>query len=135
MPVQPCECLICQQKAVHVRAKGMTATDLAAEHTQKQRPKSFKEIVPEHYRDFKDVFNKKDFNRLPDHKPWDHAIELKPGAQPILCKAYPMAPREPTFRAYPTLQVTLGIPILLRQKERRQPSTSTGLQKAKQPHH
>lgn len=68
-PVRPCECLICQQNVVHVRAKGMTATDLAAEHAQKQRPKSFEDIVPEHYRDFKDVFDKKDFDRLPDRKP------------------------------------------------------------------
>ena len=71
-----------------------TATGLAAEHAQKQAPKSFEDIVPEHYRDLKDVFDKKDFDRLPDRKPWDHAIELLPDAQPVSCKAYPMAPKE-----------------------------------------
>ena len=93
-PTQPCECIICKRNAAYVRAKGTTATDLAVEHAQKQAPKSFEDIVPEHYRDFKDVFDKKDFDRLPDRKPWDHAIELLPDAQPVSCKAYPMAPKE-----------------------------------------
>ena len=77
-PIRPCECIICKQNAAFICAKGTTATDLAAEHAQKQAPKSFEDIVPEHYRDFKDVFDKKDFDRLPDCKPWDHAIELLP---------------------------------------------------------
>jgi hypothetical protein len=93
-PIRPCECIICERNAAFIRAKGTTATDLAAEHAQKQAPKSFEEIVPKHYRDFKDVFDKKDFDRLPDRKPWDHAIKLLPDAQPVSCKAYPMAPRE-----------------------------------------
>lgn len=93
LPIRPCDCRRCQNP-VHVRAKGTTATDLAAEHAQKQAPKSFEEIVPEHYRDYKDVFDKKDFDKLPECKPWDHAIELIPDALPVTCKAYPMAANE-----------------------------------------
>ena len=63
----PCECVICQRNAKnveHIRAKGTTAMELASDHFAKQKAKSFEEIVPEHYRDFKDVFDKKDFDRL-----------------------------------------------------------------------
>ena len=41
---------------------------------------TFAEIVPEAYHDFNDVFSKDAFNMLPLWKPWDHAIDLTPGA-------------------------------------------------------
>ena len=31
---------------------------------------------------------------LPESKPWDHAIELVPGAEPSGCKVYPLSPSE-----------------------------------------
>ena len=49
-----------------------------------------KDLVPAEYRDFSDVFSKTSFDELPPRKPWDHAIELKPGSEPKFCKIYPM---------------------------------------------
>jgi hypothetical protein len=40
------------------------------------------------------VFSKDSFDRLPDPKPWDHAIELVPGEKPSNCKVYPLSPSE-----------------------------------------
>src|SRR5882724_5598963 len=49
----------------------------AAEGTRSTR---FEDIVPKPYQEFKDVFAKDSFDKLPDHKKWDHAIELIPDA-------------------------------------------------------
>lgn len=41
------------------------------------------------------MFNKKQSERLPEHRPWDHAINLKPDFEPPKnCKIYPLAPVE-----------------------------------------
>jgi len=44
--------------------------------------KSFQESVPKAFHDFEDVFSKESFDKLPECKPWDHAIELELGAYP-----------------------------------------------------
>ena len=38
------------------------------------------------------MFTKKDFDILPEHLKWDHAIELIPGAEPKSSKVYPLSP-------------------------------------------
>jgi len=40
------------------------------------------------------VFAKKDFDILPEHRKWDHAIELIPGTEPKLSKVYLLSPLE-----------------------------------------
>ena len=40
--------------------------------------------VPEPYRKFKKVFSNQESKKLPPLRPWDHKIELKPGAPPTL---------------------------------------------------
>jgi len=40
------------------------------------------------------MFTKKDFDILPEHRKWDHAIELIPGAEPKSSKVYPLSPLE-----------------------------------------
>ena len=42
--------------------------------------------MPKHYHDYHDVFTKKEFDKLPERQPWDHAIELDPNFKPIDCK-------------------------------------------------
>ena len=42
------------------------------------------------------MFTKEDFDILPEHCRWDHAIELIPGAEPKLSKVYPLSPLEQT---------------------------------------
>lgn len=50
-------------------------------------------MVPESYRMYAKVFSEQESKRLPEHKPWDHAIELHPNAPETLrTKIYPMAP-------------------------------------------
>ena len=45
-------------------------------------------------KEFPEVFSKKDFDQLPERRPWDHAIDLMPGAKPADCKIYPLNPSE-----------------------------------------
>ena len=40
------------------------------------------------------MFSKESFDVLPNHKPWDHAIELIPGETPAGCKVYSLSPSE-----------------------------------------
>lgn len=77
-------------RAAHVRARTSVAMELAIEHNQAQAPQTFEELVPERYRDFRDVFDEATFSTLPEHRPWDHAIELSPDAKPYCGKIYPM---------------------------------------------
>ena len=46
------------------------------------------------YYDFLKVFSEKSSERLPEHKPWDHVINLKPDFVPKLSKIYPLSPIE-----------------------------------------
>ncbi|SJL01310.1 uncharacterized protein ARMOST_04630 [Armillaria ostoyae] len=71
------------------------ANKLAAKAAEGKEEKTFEQMVPESYRDFKDLFNKESFDELPARKPWDHAIELVPNAKNTLdCKVYPLNPVE-----------------------------------------
>ena len=40
------------------------------------------------------MFAKKDFDILPEHRKWDHAIKLIPEAEPKSSKVYPLSPLE-----------------------------------------
>ena len=44
--------------------------------------------------EFQSVFAKEDFDILPEHCKWDHAIELIPRAEPKSSKVYPLSPLE-----------------------------------------
>jgi len=48
-------------------------------------------IPPDYVRGFESVFAKEDFNVLPEHIKWDHAIELVPGLEPKLSKVYSLS--------------------------------------------
>jgi hypothetical protein len=48
------------------------------------------DLVPKQYHDFSKVFDEVASKRLPQRKPWDHAIDLRPDAQPYAGKAYPI---------------------------------------------
>lgn len=51
--------------------------------------------MPPQYHMYKKVFEDAGFQVLPQQKPWDHAIDIKPGAMPQkLTKAYPISPSE-----------------------------------------
>src|SRR6201996_3296905 len=57
--------------------------------------KTFEEMVPPQYQDFAKVFSEEESQRLPQHQPWDHVIDLELGAvQKWKIKSYPMSPKE-----------------------------------------
>ena len=50
--------------------------------------------MSKHYHNYQDVFTKKEFDKLPETPPWDHAIKLDPNFKPINCKTYSLSPEE-----------------------------------------
>ena len=48
-------------------------------------------LLPAYVIEFQSVFAKEDFDILPEHRKWDHAIELIPGVEPKLSKVYPLS--------------------------------------------
>ena len=46
--------------------------------------------------EFPDVFSAKEFDQLPAHRSWDHAIDLTEGFKAADCKVYPLSPTEQT---------------------------------------
>jgi len=50
--------------------------------------------LPAYVAEFRSVFAKEDFDILPEHRKWDHVIELTPGAEPKSSKVYPLSPLE-----------------------------------------
>jgi len=81
-----------------------TAKDLRATSTTSQKlaegacqsTEAWREpfILPDCVRGFESVFAKADFDILPEHRQWDHAIELIPGLEPKPSKVYPLSPVE-----------------------------------------
>jgi len=79
---------------LYINAAQNISSKLAEEATKANPQRSFEEIVPKAYHGFKEVFSKKAFDKLPPRGPWDHAIDLVPGAQPFRSKLYPLSPAE-----------------------------------------
>ena len=77
-------------------AAGFTySQQLAEAANQSKVQKTFEEMVPLPYQWHFKVFSEKESERLPEHKPWDHAIDLKPDApETIRTKIYPMSVNE-----------------------------------------
>ena len=55
--------------------------ELAIKPNEKKEKKPWREAVPKYLHDFTDIFEKTDFDELPPHRSWDHAIELIPGSE------------------------------------------------------
>ena len=52
------------------------------------------QMIPKHYQEYKDVFEKKASERFPISRSYDHAIDLKPDFIPRNCKVYPLSQKE-----------------------------------------
>jgi len=80
--------------AEDLRAASTTSQKLAegARRSAEARREPF--IPPDCVRGFESIFAKEDFNILPEHRQWDHAIKLIPGLEPKLLKVYPLSPVE-----------------------------------------
>jgi len=80
--------------AEELRAASMTSQKLAegARRSAEARREPF--TPPDCVRGFESVFAKEDFDILPEHRQWDHAIKLIPGSEPKSSKVYPLSPVE-----------------------------------------
>ncbi|PIL25062.1 hypothetical protein GSI_12951 [Ganoderma sinense ZZ0214-1] len=67
---------------------------LAEQEYQKKEIHLVEEIVPKQYHEYLCMFSKEASERLPDHGPYDHAIELVPDARMFHSKVYPLSPSE-----------------------------------------
>ncbi len=71
------------------------STQIAIDKIAGKAKKMFEEMVPSYYRDYKKVFSEKESQRLPEHQPWDHAIDLIPDAKTHWkVRTYPLSPTE-----------------------------------------
>ena len=78
-----------------INASTTLSTELAAKEHASHAARSFEEMVPKEYHDFAKVFSDEDAQRLPQHQPWDHTIDLKPDAPDSLrAKIFPMPVNE-----------------------------------------
>ena len=59
-------------------------------------PTPMKTLLPAVFWEFADVFTKASFDTLPEHREWDHAIELVESPKTTHRKLYPLSPAEQT---------------------------------------
>lgn len=77
-------------------------TTIAEEQTKGKAECSIEDMVPKEFMGFRFVFEEHALERLPQQKPWDHAIdidekvesEILEGKTPRKCKVYPLSPAE-----------------------------------------
>jgi len=69
---------------VWIKAKTLISQELA----HKTIDDKAKVELPEVYAEYKTVFKKEASERMPEHKPWDHMIDLKPDFISKDCKVY-----------------------------------------------
>ncbi len=77
-----------------VRATSTVSQRIAEGHARNnaEREKTLHELLPSVFWDFEDVFAKKSFDTLPDHREWDHTIELTGNGKSPHRKLYPLSP-------------------------------------------
>jgi len=83
--------ILLDSTAEDLHTTSMTSQKLAegAHQFAEAQKKPF--ILPDCVRGFESVFAKEDFDILPEHRQWDHAIELIPGSEPKSSKVYPLS--------------------------------------------
>jgi hypothetical protein len=65
------------------------------EEMASETPEQVKAKIPKQYHNYWKVFSDLQSQRFPPSRPWDHAINLKPGAPATLpAKVYPAPPKE-----------------------------------------
>jgi Retroviral aspartyl protease. len=67
---------------VWINAKTTTSQLLAAQEQEKKEKKSIDDVLPEHYQQYRHLFEERTANQFPPSRPWDHKIDLKPGFNP-----------------------------------------------------
>jgi len=83
--------ILSEPTAEDLRAASTTSQKLAEGARQSAEAQREPFIPPDCVRGFESVFAKEDFDILPEHRQWDHAIELIPGLEPKSSKVYPLS--------------------------------------------
>src|SRR5258707_4289802 len=78
----------------HIRAMDTTLQQLAQEAQKAEGSQPLEDMVPAQYHNFRDVFSKEAFDKLPLQKAWDHAIDLTPGTEFPCSWMFPLSPAE-----------------------------------------
>src|SRR5258705_13291011 len=87
--------LIPPERAEHyIRATDPPSQQLAQEAQKAEGSQPLEDMVPAQYHDFRDVFSKEAFDKLPPQKAWDHAIDLTPGTELPHSWTFPLSPAE-----------------------------------------
>jgi len=86
--------LLPEPDPVDLRATTTTSQCLAEEARRSTETQAAATLLPTYVMEFRSVFAKEDFDMLPEHCKWDHAIELTSGAEPKSSKVYPLSPLE-----------------------------------------
>ncbi|KAG5730314.1 hypothetical protein E4T56_gene10526 [Termitomyces sp. T112] len=79
---------------VEIWASQTMSHQLAQAFAANTVPQEFQDVVPPYLYALDNVFSKALFDSLPEHKRWDHAIELLPDFTLSSCKVYLLVPRE-----------------------------------------
>ena len=86
--------LLDTEDEIWINTKTNMATSLAAEANSKKPKLTPKQLIPEEYHEYLDVFDEEKANRYPESRPWDHKIEMKTGFEPKSFKMYNLIPEE-----------------------------------------
>jgi len=86
--------LLPEPPAVDLHATSTISQKLAEGVCQASETQKGLFTLPDCAREFESVFAKEDFDILPEHRQWDHAIELVPGSAPKSSKVYSLSPVE-----------------------------------------
>jgi hypothetical protein len=79
-----------------VCASSMVSRHLAEVFAKNSKPKGFEDTVPTSLHTYANVFSETAFDSLPEHRKWDHTIELECKPSPRFHKVYPMTLTEQT---------------------------------------
>src|SRR6266436_4591290 len=78
----------------YIRATDTSLQQLAQEAQKAEGSQPLEDMVPAQYHNFRDVFSKEAFDKLPPQKAWDHAIDLTPGTELPHSQTFPLSPAE-----------------------------------------
>jgi hypothetical protein len=79
-----------------VHASSTVSGHLAEASAKNSKQKGFVDIVPTSLHTYADIFSETAFDFLPEHRKWDHAIELEREPSPGFRKVYPITLTEQT---------------------------------------
>src|SRR6266436_2248648 len=78
----------------YIRAMDTPSQWLAQEAQKAEESRPLEDMVLAQYHNFRDVFSKEAFDKLPLQKAWDHAIDLTPETELPHSQTFPLSPAE-----------------------------------------